>query len=170
MELAGSFQCFGVVFFIVATSATLFNDVDFTVIFPSTLATVIVTVITLVVVAAKIVALVAAIKIVVPTTVATVVIAVWWLVGAWNPCCFFDDYLFSIIGICIFLAVVRSDVTDSGLLWRSLSLRASWKRRPVMKASIASLSEIDGTLMRISEKRRTYSRSGSSLRSRIVRK
>ena len=81
MELAGSFQCFGVVFFVVATSATFFNDVDFAVIFPSTLAPVIVTVITplitLVVVVAKIVALVAAIKIVVPTTVAMVVIAVW---------------------------------------------------------------------------------------------
>ena len=108
MELAGSFQCFGVVFFIVATSATFFNDVDFAVIFPSTLTPVIVTantpLITLVVVVAKIVALVAAIKIVIPTTVVVVVIAVWGVVGAWNPCCFFDDYLFSIIGICIFFS------------------------------------------------------------------
>ena len=107
MELAGSFQCFGVVFFIVATSATFFNGVDFVVIFPSTLAPIIVTaimpLITLVVVVARIVALVAAIKIVVPTTVAAVVIAVWRVVGAWNPCCFFDDYLFSIVGIRIFL-------------------------------------------------------------------
>ena len=104
MELAGSFQMFGVVFFIVATSATLFNNVDFAVIFPSTLATVIVTVITLVVVAAKIVALVAAIKIVVPTTVAMVVVMVQGVVGAWNPCFFFDDYLFSIIGVRIFFS------------------------------------------------------------------
>ena len=76
MELAGSFQCFGVVFFVVATSATFFNDVDFAVIFLSTLAPVIITaitqLITLVVVVARIVALVAAIKIVVSTTVATV--------------------------------------------------------------------------------------------------
>ena len=81
MELAGSFQCFGVVFFVVATSATFFNDVDFTVIFPSTLAPIIVTaitpLITLVVVVAGIVALVAAIKIVVLTMVAAVVVAVW---------------------------------------------------------------------------------------------
>ena len=46
MELAGSFQCFGIVFFIVATFATFFNDVDFAIIFSSTLAPVIVTVIT----------------------------------------------------------------------------------------------------------------------------
>ena len=80
MELAGSFQCFGVVFFIVAMSATFFNGVDLTFVFPSTLAPVIITaitpLITLVVVVARIVALVAAIKIVVPTTVAAVVVAV----------------------------------------------------------------------------------------------
>ena len=91
MELAGSFQCFGVV----------------AIIFLSTLAPVIVTaitpLITLVAVVTGVVALVAAIKIVVPTTVATVVVMVWRVVGAWNPCCFFDDYLFSIVGIRIFL-------------------------------------------------------------------
>ena len=106
MELAGPFQCFGVVFFVVTISATFFNGVDLAVVFPSTLAPVIVTaitpLITLVVVVAKIVALVVAIKIVVLTSVAAVVVAVWGAVGAWNPCCFFDDYLFSIIGICIF--------------------------------------------------------------------
>ena len=62
MELAGSFQCFGVVFFVVATSATFFNDVDFAVIFSSTLVPIIVTaitpLITLVVVVVKIIALV----------------------------------------------------------------------------------------------------------------
>ena len=98
MELAGSFQCFGVVFFVIVTSATFFNDVDFAVIFPSTLAPVIVTaitpLITLVVVVARIVALIAAIKI---------VVAVWGVVGLWNPCCFFDDYLFSVVDIRIFL-------------------------------------------------------------------
>ena len=108
MELAGSYQCFGVVFFVVATSTTFFNDVDFAVIFPSTLAPVIVMAITplimLVVVVTGIVALVAAIKIVVPTTVAAVVVVVWGVVRAWNPCCFFDDYLFSIIGIRIFFS------------------------------------------------------------------
>ena len=108
MELAGSFQCFGVVFFVVVTSATFLNGVDLAIVFPSTLAPVIVTVITslitLVVVVAGIVALVAAIKIVVPTTVAAVVIAVWGVVRAWNPCCFFDNYLFSIIGIRIFFS------------------------------------------------------------------
>ena len=101
-----SFQCFGVVFFVVATSATFFNGVDFVVIFPSTLAPVIVMaimpLITLVAVVAGIVALVAAIKVVVPTMVAAVVVVVWEVVGARNPCCFFDDYLFSIIGIHIF--------------------------------------------------------------------
>ena len=106
MELAGSLQCFGIVFFIVATSATFFNGVDFAVIFPSTLAPVVVTaitpLITLVVVVMRIVALVAAIKIVVPTMVAAVVVMVWGVVRAWNPCCFFDDYLFSIIGVHIF--------------------------------------------------------------------
>ena len=167
MELAGPIQCFGIVFFVVTTSTTFFDGVDLTVVFSSTLAPVIVTavtpLITLIAVVMGVIALVAAVKIVVPTTVAVVVVVVWGVVGAWNPCCFFDDYPFSIIGIRIFLAVARSTVTDSGLLQRSLSLRASWKRRPVMKASIASLSEIDGTLMRISEKRRTYSRSGSSL-------
>ena len=108
VELARSFQCFGVVFFVVATSTTFFNDVDFAVIFPSTLALVIVTVImlliTLVVVVAGIVALVVAIKIVVPTTVAVVVVVVWGVVGAWNPCCFFNDYLFSIISVHIFFS------------------------------------------------------------------
>ena len=107
MELAGSFQCFGIVFFVIATSATFFNDIDFAVIFPSTLAPIIVTaitpLITLVTVVAGVVALVAVIKIVVPTTVVAVVIAVWGVVRAWNPCCFFDDYLFSVISICIFL-------------------------------------------------------------------
>ena len=81
MELAGPLQCLGVVVFIVTTSATLFNGVDLAVVFPSTLAPVIVTaitpLITLVVVVAKIITLVAAIRIVVPTTVAAVVVAVW---------------------------------------------------------------------------------------------
>ena len=107
MELARSFQCFGVVFFVVVTFATFLNGVDLTIVFPSTFAPIIVTaitpLITLVTVVAGVVALVAAIKIVVPTTVAAVVVAVWRVVGAWNPCCFFDDYLFSLVGICIFL-------------------------------------------------------------------
>ena len=107
MELARSFQCFGIVFFVVAMSATFLNGVDLTVVFPSTLALVIVTtitpLITLVAVVAGVVALVASIKIVVPTTVAVIVVAVWRVVGAWNPCCFFDDYLFSIVDIRIFL-------------------------------------------------------------------
>ena len=107
MELTRSFQCFGVVFFIVATSATFLNGVDLTVIFLSTLAPIIVIaitpLITLVAVVVGVIALVAAIKIVIPTTVATVVVAVWRVVGAWNPCCFFNDYLFSTIGIRIFL-------------------------------------------------------------------
>ena len=46
MELAGSFQCFGVVFFVIAMSATFFNDVDFVVVFPSTLSPIIVMAIT----------------------------------------------------------------------------------------------------------------------------
>ena len=89
-------------------SATFFNDVDFAVIFPSTLAPVIVTaitpMITLVVMVARIVVLIAVIKIVVPTTVAALVIAVWGVVRAWDPCCFFDDYLFSIISVRIFFS------------------------------------------------------------------
>ena len=68
----------------------LFNGVDLAVIFPSTLAPVIITavmpLITLVAVVAGVVALVAAVKIVVPTTVAMVVVVVWWVVRAWNPC------------------------------------------------------------------------------------
>ena len=135
-----------VVFLVVATSATFLNGVDLAVVFPSTLAPVIVTVvtplITLVTVVVGVVALVAAVKIVAPTTVAVVVVVVWGVVGAWNPCCFFNDYLLASSASAYFLVVARSDVTDLGLLRRSLSLRASWKRRPVMKASIASLSEI----------------------------
>ena len=108
MELAGSFQCFGIVFFVIMTSATFFNDVDFVVIFLSMLAPIIVTaimlLITLVVVVAKIIELVAVIKIVILTTVAAVVITVLGVDGAWNPCCFFDDYLFSIIGVRIFFS------------------------------------------------------------------
>ena len=81
MELAGPFQCFGVVFFVVTTSTTFFNGVDLAVVFPSTLAPVIVMavtpLITLVAVVVGIVALVAAIKIVIPTTVAAVVVVVW---------------------------------------------------------------------------------------------
>ena len=57
------------------------HEVDLAVVFPSTLAPVIITAITLLItqvaVAVGIIALVAAIKIVVPTTVAAVVIAVW---------------------------------------------------------------------------------------------
>ena len=86
------------------TSTTFFNDVDFAVIFPSTLAPIIVTVIMpLITLVAGIIALVATIKIVVPTTVAAVVVAVWGVVGAGNPCCLFDNYLLSIIGVRIFL-------------------------------------------------------------------
>ena len=103
MELAGPFQCFGVVVFIVTTSATFFNGVDLIVIFLSMLASVIITaitpLITLVVVVTKIVALVAVIKIVVPTTIAVVIVAVWGVVKAWNPCCFFNNYLFSVVGV-----------------------------------------------------------------------
>ena len=80
MELARPFQCFGVVVFVVTTSATLFNGIDLAFVFPSTLAPVIITVvaplITLVVVVAGVVVLVAAVKTVVQTTVAAVVIAV----------------------------------------------------------------------------------------------
>ena len=105
MELAGPLQCFGVIFFVVTMPAPFFDGVDFAIVFPSTLAPIIVTVIMpLITLVAGIIALVATIKIVVPTTVAVVVIAVWRVVGVWNPCCFFDDYLFSIIGIHIFFS------------------------------------------------------------------
>ena len=108
MELAEPFQCFGIVIFIVMASATLFNGVDLTIVFPSMLAPVIVTAVTplimLVTVVMGVVALVAAIKIVIPTMVAAVVVAVWEVVGAWNPCCFFNNYLFSIVGVRIFLS------------------------------------------------------------------
>ena len=81
MELAGPFQCFGVVVLVITTSTTLFNGIDLAVVFPSTLAPVIVTavtpLITLVTVVAGVVALAAAVKIVVSTTVAAVVVAVW---------------------------------------------------------------------------------------------
>ena len=81
MELAGPFQCFGIVVFVITTSATLFNSIDLAVVFLSTLAPVIVTAVTplftLVVVVAGVIALVAAVKIIVPTTVAAVVVAVW---------------------------------------------------------------------------------------------
>ena len=108
MELAGPLQCFGVIFFVVTTLAPFFYGVDFAIVFLSTLAPVIVTavtsLITLVAVVAGVVALVAAVKIVAPTMIAAVVVTVWGVVGAWNPCCFFDDYLFSIIGIRIFVS------------------------------------------------------------------
>ena len=71
MELAGPFQCFGIVFFIVTTSATFFDGVDLAIVFPSMLAPIIVTAVTplimLVAVVVGVVALVAAVKIVVPT-------------------------------------------------------------------------------------------------------
>ena len=60
--------------------------------------------ITLVAVVVGVVALVAAIKIVAPTTIATVVVAVWGVVGARNPCCFFNNYLFSVVGVRVFLS------------------------------------------------------------------
>ena len=46
VELARSFQCFGVVFFVVTTPTTFFNGVDLAVVFPGTLAPIIVTAIT----------------------------------------------------------------------------------------------------------------------------
>ena len=108
MELAGPLQCFGVIFFVVTTPAPFFDGVDFTIVFPSTLAPVIVMavtpLITLVTVVAGVVALIAAVKIVAPTTIAAIVVVVWGVVGAWNPCCFFDDYLFSIISVRIFFS------------------------------------------------------------------
>ena len=108
MELAGSLQCFGVVVLVVSTSAALFHSIDLAVVFPSALAPVIVAavapLITLIPVVAGVVALVAAVKIVVPTTIATVIVAVWGVVGAWNPCCFFNDYLFSVVSVRIFLS------------------------------------------------------------------
>jgi hypothetical protein len=58
----------------------------------------------LVTVVTGVIALVAAVKIVIPTTIAAVVVTVWGVVGAWNPCCFFDNYLFSVIGFRIFLS------------------------------------------------------------------
>ena len=118
MELVGPFQCFGVVFFVVTTSAPFFNGVDLAVVFLSTLAPVIVTaitpLITLVVVVVRIVALVAAIKIIVLTTVAVVVIVVWSERGtlAASSMIIFLASLASTY----FLAVARSVVTDSGLL------------------------------------------------------
>ena len=86
MELAGPLQCFGIVVFVVTTSAALFHGIDLTVVFPGTLAPVIVTavtpLITLVTMVAGVIALVAAVKIVVPTMVAAVIIAVWG--GGWR--------------------------------------------------------------------------------------
>ena len=148
MELAGALQCLGVIVFVVTTSSALFHSIDLAIVFLSTLALVIVTavtpLITLVAVVAGVIALVAAVKIVVPTMVAAVVIVVWgWsehgTLAASSIIIFLASSAFA-----YFLAVARSAVTNLGLLRRSLSLRASWKRRPVMKASIASLSEIDG--------------------------
>ena len=108
MELARALQCLGVIVFVVTTSSALFHSIDLAIVFPSALASVIVTavapLITLITVVAGVVALVAAVKIVVPTTVAAVIIAVWGVVGAWNPCCFFDNYLFSVVGVRIFLS------------------------------------------------------------------
>ena len=108
MELAGPFQCFGVVVFVVTTSAPFFNGVDLAIVFPSTLPPVIVTaitpLITLVAVVAGVVALVAAVKIVVPTMVAAVIIVVWGVVEARDSYCFFDNYLFSVVGVRIFLS------------------------------------------------------------------
>ena len=105
MELAGPFQCFGVVFFIVTTSTPFFDGVDLAVVFPSTLAPIIVTAVTpLITLVAGVIALVAVVKIVIPTMVAAVVVAVWGVVGAWNPCCFFDNYLFSVVGVRMFLS------------------------------------------------------------------
>ena len=93
---------------VVTTSATLFNGVDLAIVFPSTLAPIIVMavtpLITLVVVVTGVVALVVAVKIVIPTMVDAVVVTVWGVVGAWNPCCFFDNYLFSVVGVRIFLS------------------------------------------------------------------
>ena len=80
MELAGPLQCFGIVVLVVTTSAALFHGIDLAIVFPSTLAPVIVTavapLITLITMVAGVVALVAAIKTVAPTMVATVVVAV----------------------------------------------------------------------------------------------
>ena len=80
MELAGPLQCFGVVVFVVTMSATLFNGIDLAVVFPSTLAPVIVMAVTLLImsvaVVAGVVALIAAVKTVAPTTIATVVVVV----------------------------------------------------------------------------------------------
>jgi len=80
MELAGPLQCFGIVIFIVTTSATLFNGIDLTVVFPSTLAPVIVMAVTLLItsvaVVTGVIVLVAVVKTVVPTMVATVIVVV----------------------------------------------------------------------------------------------
>ena len=123
MELAGPFQCFGIVFSIVTTSTTFLDGVDLAVVFPSTLAPVIVTAITpLITLVAGIVTLDAVIKTVVLTTVAAVVVAVWGWSERGTLAASSTIIFLASLASAYFLAVARSAVTDLGLLWRILSL------------------------------------------------
>jgi hypothetical protein len=149
MELAWSFQRFVVVFLVVSPSIGTLACVYLVIIVVRSLASEIVTIITMPVPPFSVVVVIATAGIPVVET-PTAIISSGRLLGSSYV---FSDEFFCVVGIGVVLAVARSLATMVGLLRSNLLLNASCKRRPLMKADMASSWEIFGILRRISEKR-----------------
>jgi hypothetical protein len=158
---------FSIVFFIIAMPTKFFHGVDLIVIIASTLALEVVTAIAVLI---SIVAPITIVVMAVPNVTATskvvtaVVVAV--VVVSWRVRCFVGaliQQLLGVVGICILLSGAEEVDHRYRPFTKDLVPEIVVVAQPVMKASIASLSVILGILMLISEKRRMYSRNGSSL-------
>ena len=148
--MAQSFERLVIVFLVVSPSIGTLDCVHLVIVVARSLASEIVTIVTTPVPPLSVVAVVATARIPVVKT-PTAVVARGKLLGLSY---IFADELFCVVGIGVALAVARSSATVVGLLRSSLLLNALGKRRPLMKADIASSWEIFGILRRISEKRR----------------
>jgi len=144
MELARSFQRLVVVFLVVPPSIGTLDCVYLMIAVMRSLASEVVAIVTMPVPPFSVVVVVAAAGI--PDVEAsTVVVSLGRLLGSSYV---FSDELLCVVGISVVLGYGEK-FGDRGRL-----LNASWKRKPLMKADMASSWEIFEILRRISEKRR----------------
>jgi hypothetical protein len=148
-----------------------FHGVDLTVVIASMLALEVVTAIAVLI---SVVAPITIVVTVVPDVAATskviTVAVVVVVVASWRVQCFAGaliQQLLGVVGIRILLSGGEEVDHRYRLFTKELVPEIVVVAQPVMKASIASLLVILRILMCISEKRRMYSRNGSSLTSRM---
>jgi len=134
MELAWSFQRLVIVFLVVPPSVGTLDCVHLMVVFTRSLASETVTIVTAPTPTFSVVVVVAAARIPVVEASTTIVLS-GRLVGSSH---ILPNEFFSVIGTGVIFGRGEELATVVGLLRSSLLLNASWKRRPLMNADIAS--------------------------------